>query len=348
MTTSYIGIDLHRTVIQICVLDQHGERIAEERIRYEQLEEGLQAVAFVQRFAPDCRVAVEALGLNRWFVNACQEAGLDVLVCDPRKLDLKKLGKKTDRRDAREIARRLWLGDLDRMARTYYPSDQEYGRRKLLRVRHRLVQMRQQTINQLRGMLNAYRVSAPRGVLYTRPSRQRLAALKLPVAELQQAFAALLAVLESLQEQIDSLNRRVRRLPREETDVAVLVTQLPGIGAQSAATLLAELGDPRRFAGPRAVAAYAGLVPRVSQSADKAHHGKLTKQGNPELRWILSQWAVRLMKDDSHVRAWAQRLRRRVHKNKARMALARRLLVGLWVMLTRGEVFDLRRCLGQA
>ncbi len=347
MTTAYIGIDLHRTVIQICVLDERGERIAEERVRYGSLEEGLEVVAFVRRFGPGCRVAVEALGLNRWFVNACREAGLDVLVCDPRKLDLKKLGKKTDRRDAREIARRLWLGDLDRMARTYYPSDEEYGRRKLLRVRHRLVQMRQQTINQLRAMLNAYQVPAPRGVLYTRPSRARLATVALPVPELQQAFEALLAVLESLQGQIDGLNRRVRRLPREEADVAVLA-DLPGIGAQSAATLLAELGDPKRFAGPRAVAAYAGLVPRVYQSADKAHHGRMTKQGNSELRWILSQWAVRLMTNDPLVRAWAQRLRRRVHKNKARMALARRLLVGLWVMLTRGEAFDLRRCLGRA
>lgn len=348
MTTAYIGIDLHRTVIQICVLNERGERIAEERIRYQSLEEGLKAVAFVERFGPRCRVAVEALGLNRWFVNACLEANLDVLVCDPRKLDLKKLGKKTDRRDAREIARRLWLGDLDRMARTYYPSDEEYGRRKLLRVRHRLVQMRQQTINQLRGMLNAYQVPAPRGVLYTRPSRARLAAVQLPVAELQQAFEALLAVLESVQGQIEGLSRHVRRLPREEVDVAMLEAELPGIGAQSAATLLAELGDAKRFAGPRAVAAYAGLVPKVSQSADKAHHGRMTKQGNPELRWILSQWAVRLMKDDPLVRAWAHRLRQRVHKNKARMALARRLLVGLWVMLTRGEAFDLRRCLGHA
>jgi transposase len=348
MTTAYIGVDLHRTVIQICVLDERGERIAEERIRYQSLEEGAKAVALVKRFGPHCRVAVEALGLNRWFVNACLEAGLDVLVCDPRKLDLKKLGKKTDRRDAREIARRLWLGDLDRMARTYYPSDEEYGRRKLLRVRHRLVQMRQQTINQLRGMLSAYQIPAPRGVLYTRPSRARLAAVTLPVSELQQAFEALLAVLESVQGQIEELTRHVRRLPREEADVAMLEAELPGIGAQSAATLLAELGDAKRFAGPRAVAAYAGLVPSVSQSADKAHHGRMTKQGNPELRWILSQWAVRLMKDDPLVREWAQRLRRRVHKNKARMALARRLLVGLWVMLTRGEAFDLRRCLGQA
>ena len=111
MSASYIGIDLHRNVIQICVLDERGEQIAEERIRYESLEEGLAAVAFVRRFAPGCRVAVEALGLNRWFVNACLAAGIPVLVCDARKLGLRNLGKKTDRRDAYEIARRLWLGE---------------------------------------------------------------------------------------------------------------------------------------------------------------------------------------------------------------------------------------------
>jgi len=348
MSASYIGIDLHRNVIQICVLDERGETLAEENIRYESLEEGLAAVAFVRRFAPGCRVAVEALGLNRWFVNACLAAGIPVLVCDARKLGLRNLGKKTDRRDAYEIARRLWLGDLDRMARTYYPSDAEYGRRKLLRVRHRLVQMRQQTVNQLRAMLNAYQVPAPRTVLYTRPSQEKLASVRLPETELQLAFDALRSVLERLQEQILALARRIEKLPRTEPEIGALVATLPHIGAQSAATLCAELGDPRRFRNARAVAAYAGLVPSVAQSADHAHHGRITKQGNRELRWILSQWAVRLMKDDPLVRAWAAKLRRRVHRNKARMALARRLLVGVWILLSRGEAFDLRRCLGIA
>lgn len=348
MATTYIGIDLHRTVIQICVLDDKGEIVAEERVSYASREEGQRAVEVVKRFAPECRIAVEALGLNRWFVNACRGEGLDVLVCDPRKLGLRKLGKKTDRRDAHEIARRLWLGDLDRMARTYYPSDAEYGRRKLLRVRHCLVHLRQQTTNQLRAMLNAYQLEAPRTVLYSRPSQAKLAAVRLPESELQVAFDALRAVLERLQNEILALERRIEALPRREPELGVLVAMLPRLGAQSVATLRAELGDARRFRGARAVAAYAGLVPTVAQSADVAHHGRLTKHGNRELRWILSQWAVRLMTDDPLVAAWASKLRRRMHRNKVRMALARRLLVGVWITLTRGEVFDLRRCLGLA
>lgn len=348
MATRYIGIDLHRTVIQVCVLDDQGEVVSEQRIAYHSRVEGQRAVEAVKAFAPDCRVAVEAIGLNRWFVNACQAEGLDVLVCDARKLGLRKLGKKTDRRDAHEIARRLWLGDLDRMARTYYPNDAEYGRRKLLRVRHALLGIRQQTTNQLRALLNAYQLEAPRSVLYSRPTQAKLAAVRLPGAELQAAFDALRAVLERVQEQIRALDRRIEALPREDEEIRTLMAMLPRLGAQSVATLRAELGDARRFRSARAVAAYPGLVPTVSQSADIAHHGRLTRQGNKELRWILSQWAVRLIAFDPLVAEWAKRKGRRLHRNKVRMALARRLLVGVWITLARGEVFDLRRCLGRA
>jgi transposase len=113
------------------------------------------------RWKANGQFVVEALGLNHWFVNACQQAGLRITVADPVKLGLKTLGKKTDRRDAYELARHLWLGDIKRHATTYYPSDEEYGARKVLRVRHKCVALRQQVSNQLRGLLGAYRVAAP-------------------------------------------------------------------------------------------------------------------------------------------------------------------------------------------
>ena len=77
------------------------------------------------------------IGVNRWFVNNLLECGFDVVVCDPVKLNLKMLGRKTDRKGAQEIARRLLLGDIDRNAATYYLSDDEYGKRKVIRTRAR-------------------------------------------------------------------------------------------------------------------------------------------------------------------------------------------------------------------
>jgi hypothetical protein len=73
----------------------------------------------------------------------------------------------------------------------------------------------------------------------------------------------------------------------------------------------------------------------------------LTKRGNRELRWIVSQWAVRMLSRNPLVQAWAAPHLRRMHRNKVRMALARRLLVGVYIMLSRGEAFSLERCLAQ-
>jgi len=290
------------------------------------------------------RYVVEALGMNRWLVNACRDAGLDIVVADAAKLGLSTLGKKTDRRDAREMARRLRLGDIDRHATTYYPSDDEYGVRKLIRVRHGLVKARQDLVNQTRGLLNAYRVRAPTTRLHARKGLAWLQTVSLPTETMTGCLRALGSALESVQDQIDGLSARIDSLGKE-AKVACLVDCLPGVGTQTAATLLYELGDVTRFRNARAAASYAGLVPRVAQSADKSHHGNLTKRGSRELRWILSQWAVRLITTNASVKAWARPRLRRAHKNKVRIALARRLLVGVYVMLSRGEVFCLEKCL---
>ena len=130
--------------------------------------------------------------------------------------------------------------------------------------------------------------------------------------------------------------------------VAALQEMIPQVGAQTAVTLVAELGDVSRFRNARAAASYSGLVPRVTNSADVSHHGRITKRGNRELRWILNQVAVRLLTKHPTVRRWAAPHLRRMHKNKVRTTLARRLLVGIYIVLSRGEVFSLERCLGLA
>lgn len=344
--TYFVGIDLHKTVLQVCVLDSSGELLEERRFRGGSIEKGLEAVEWLTQWKQGGRFCVEAVGMNRWFVNACRDSGLDIVVVDATKMGLRMLGKKTDRRDAYELARRLRLGDVDRNAATYFANEEEYAGRKLVRTRHALTQLRQGLLNQIRAMLATYRVAAPKNHLYAKGALQRLREVSMPSEDLTLCLQSLVSSLETLQLSIDGLTKRIAARTDEQATTAALV-QLPSIGALTATTLSVELGDLRRFRNSKAVASYAGLAPRVVNSADKSHHGRITKRGNRELRWILTQWSVRLLSFNSLAKEWAKPLLLRMHRNKVRLALARRLLIGIYVMLTRGEVFSLERCLAR-
>jgi transposase len=346
MTKYHTGIDLHKAVAQICVFDAEGGIVKERRWPIPDRSAGDALIAYLAQWAQEGRFAVEALGVNRWFVNDCQAAGYDILVVHAAQLDLKKCGKKTDKRDAREIARRLRLDDLHRNARSYYPSEEEYGRRQLLRFRHRQMKRHTQAVNRIRALLNTYLLRPPLATLTSRKNMAWLKEVELPTADATFVLRTLIQDLESLGAQLASLDKRIRTLAKEP-DVAMLQRELPNVGTQTAAMLLYELGDVTRFEHTREVAAYAGVVPTVNQSGEgHAHHGRITKRGNRELRWTLSQWAVRLLASDPVAKAWSRRQRAGLTKNKRRLALARRLLVGVYVTLSRGEVFSLERCLG--
>jgi transposase len=346
----YVGVDLHLSVVQVCVMGEDGAVAAEKRFRGRSYLEGCGLVDWIEGWrgggAP-VRIAVEALGLNRWFVNLCRSRGLDLVVANARKLGLRTEGRKTDRRDARELARRLRLGDLDTDATTYYASDPEHAVRTLLRTRHELVGMRLAVTNGLRARLNAYRIDSPAGALYSRAGLSWLGSFCWTLPGLARAHEARVAVLHALQQQIQALDDEIERLAQEPR-IEAARHHLPSVGIQTAATLFYELGDVGRFRSPRGIAAFAGIVPKVAGSGDKHHHGPLTKKGNGHLRWILNQWAVRLLTHDPVARAWAAPLRKRMHGNKVRTALARRLLVGVYFLLRHGEEFSLERCLGQA
>jgi transposase len=302
-----------------------------------------QAVEYLGRWASGGRYAVEAMGLNRWLVNALREGGMSVVVVNPVKLGLKTLGKKTDRQDALEIARRLWLGDIDAHASTYYPDDERYGRRKLLRTRTRMVQIRTQCANQIRSLLNAYGMTPPRGALYHERQLAWLREATFPTPEMREAVISLATVLEATDHQVDQLETGIQRAAK--TPVARELQKIPQVGSLTAVTLIEEMGDFDRFRNARASASYAGLVPRVDQSAEHTHIGRLTRRGNPELRCLLGQMAVRLLVHDRMTQRWAAPRLKRASKNKVRIALARRLLVGIVASQRHGEPFDLRRCL---
>lgn len=340
----WIGVDLHSQVIQVCVLDSAGDVVHRERHKSSALEAGREFVFGLAGRFPDAQAVVEALGSNRWFVQACRDAGLAVTVANSAALNLKASGRKTDQRDAYELARRLRIGDIQRSATAYHPTDEEYGLRQLERRRHELVKLRTSLIVQIRALLRAHRAEQPKGDLYSSKNLEQLPGVELPTEHETQVLRVMSQVLTSAQDAVRQLDELVDRAARTNADISAL-KRLPYVGPITSVTIWAELGDVTRFKNAKAVASYVGFVPRVNSSADNRHHGRIVNHGNRELRYVLGEWAVQLLSRHPTVKAWAEPWLRRMPKNKLRVALARKLIVGVWRTMRTGEVFDLDRCL---
>jgi transposase len=116
-----------------------------------------------------------------------------------------------------------------------------------------------------------------------------------------------------------------------------LVT-IPGVDVAAACTLIAAIGDIRRFDSPRKPAAHLGLDPRVRQSGEKpARHGHISKRGNPHARHVLVEAARQAIRTPGPLRAFGQRIRARNGSQVAAVAVARKITTIAWQMLTRGE-----------
>jgi hypothetical protein len=119
---------------------------------------------------------------------------------------------------------------------------------------------------------------------------------------------------------------------------------VPGVNIHTAATFMASVGDIARFENPRKLVSYLGLDPRVRQSgSEPARHGRISKEGASEARHMLCEAAWVVMRSPSPLRAFAERVRARRGANVAIVALARKLCVLFWHLLTKGEDYAFER-----
>lgn len=152
-----------------------------------------------------------------------------------------------------------------------------------------------------------------------------------------------LDTLQSLEEQADQICDRIARHIQQHQDLSrsvKVLLSLKGIDLLSAATIVAELGDPNRFKDGKAVASYFGLVPSVDRSGPKTVLGRITKKGSAHMRRILGQISQVVSTNGAlHLRRWFLQVARRRGKQKAIVALSRRILVIVWAMLRDGGPF---------
>jgi transposase len=320
-----IGCDFHPGFQQIAIFDKRTGEIEEKRLGHRE-----EAEAFYRALAGEevGVVGMEACGHYPWFERLLAELGFELHLGDAAKIRASEVRKqKTDRRDAAHILDLLLTGKFPQI---WVPSLEERDARQLLVHRHKQVQARTRTKNQLQAMALSHGVQK-KWKLWTAAGRAELEQLPLlPYAA--QRRKQLLAALDQLQAEIAELDRRVEEEARRRPGVSRLMTH-PGVGPVTALAMVLTLGQATRFHSGKQVASYFGLIPSEWSSGGRQKLGHISKQGSSFLRFLLVEAGQSAVRGDAELGRFYRRLSVRKHRALAKVAVARKLAVRLYLML---------------
>lgn len=322
----FVGIDLHKAFLVVAVEDGQGPVGKPKRLSCRDEDVIVEHFKSLVPF----QAVIEASCSYRWLYERLSPWGEVVLAHPYRLRAIVSARAKTDKLDAALLARLL---RADLIPPAYIPPEPIQHLRDLTRGRARLSYAATRAKNQLRGLLRSRNLHPPCRTLWSRAGRQWLGELDLgpgsnPVRD------ELLRRLEHFKGELSALDQTLDAQAQAFPQAAAL-TDLHGIGLYSALLIVAEIGEPERFRRARQVGSYAGLTARVNQSGGHCYHGSITKQGSRWLRWVLVQAAVKIVRKDVGLRRFYDRIRKRSGRNRARVAVARKLAEICWLRLRR-------------
>jgi transposase len=335
-TVRGFGLDVHRDFCEVAIAERGRVRSAGRiATRVDAFE------VFAQSLVAGDVVALEATSGSDKIVSILQRHGLRVVVANTRRLrSITDAKAKTDRLDARALARLLLSGLLDEV---WTPDDRTRTLRRLTNRRERVVRARTRAKNETHGVLSRNLCERPPVTdAFGKAGRAWLAALELPVDE-RLTLEGCLRQIDFLTGEIAALDREIARLALDWPEVLRLMT-VPGVNVQTAAAFMASVGEIERFSSPRKLVSYLGLDPRVRQSGNTpARHGRISKAGASEARHMLGEAAWRVILTAGPLRAFFERVRARRGPQVAATATARKLVVLFWHLLTRQEDYAFAR-----
>lgn len=328
---SFIGVDLHQNSFTVCRRSSDGT---------ESFETLSLSASDLERFClsldADDQIAIEATGNSAWFRDQVLPCAGRVVVVNPSQFKvIRKSVKKTDRNDAAALA--LFLAK-DMLPETRVKSQDEGELASLTQTRDLLVKQRTRLLNKIHALHVRKGLKLKKESL---GSKRGLTAIDLGL------FSACEAIeIGVLREQALSLSASLARLDREIETIASTfqgyesLISIKGVGPRSAAVLLSSIGNVHDFESADKLAAYFGIVPRVSQSNETDSRGRITRRGNKLARTTLVQCGLIAMRYSPYLKQFHQRIRGRRGSGKAIIATARKLLSIIYDTLKNGWVFD--------
>jgi transposase len=289
----FIGLDVHTDSIAVSLAAADGSEVRRYGLIGGTHDDVLRLAKKLQAAQPDTelRFCYEA-GPHGYPLARCLQAhGYECILVAPSKIPRSPGDRvKTNRRDADQLARLYRAGELTAI---YVPDPQDEAVRDLIRARYQVLKQQHRARQQLKMFLLRHNFRYAGTKAWTQKHLHYLATVKLPFPEQQFLFQEMVNVITEAGERLARYDAQIPRvIPgwRWEPVVKALMS-LRGMAVLTAATLVAELGDLKRFASARQLMGYLGLVPSEDSTGDKRQQGGITKMGNGIARRALIEAA---------------------------------------------------------
>jgi transposase len=325
--TRFIGLDVHKHYLVAAGVDRdQNELFSPCRVNLDRLERWVQ-----QHLSHQDAVVLE-MSTNSFQIydDLVEHVHSVTLVHPPHVALITQAQVKVDRQAALTLAK---LHAARLLPAVWVPSPAGRDLRALVAQRAKMVRLATQAKNRLHALLHRRCLGLPeKGGLFDPQNRAWWQGL--PLSPLEKArLQSDLGTLDFARAQVAQLEEDFKAVAAGDERVPLLV-QLPGISLISAVTLLAAIGDIGRFPTPQKLVGYSGLGARVHDSGQTRRTGRITKQGRRDLRATMVEAAHTAAQIHPHWKAELDRLEPRLGKPKAIVTIARKLLVGVWYVLT--------------
>jgi transposase len=323
----FIGLDVHKHyLIAIGVDEELNVVLPVRRVEFSYLE------AWMKKTLTKQDEVVLEMTTNTWqlYDELCQHAG-SVLVVHPPHVALITRSQVINDKIAASILARLLAKGL--LVGVWVPPQDIRELRGLVAQRKKMTGLATQAKNRLHAVLQRHHLLPAEGNPFHESQQEwwlTLAVGKLERLNLQSD----LETLQFAQKQQDRLTALMAEIANQNEDVTRLL-HLPGFGVVTAVTVWAAIGDIQRFEDAQHLVGYAGLGTRVHDSGMTSRSGRITKAGRRDLRVVLIEAAQVAANSHPHWKAELARLQPRLGRNKAIVAIARKLLVAVWYILAQ-------------
>lgn len=323
----YIGLDVHKHyLIALGVDEDLNVVLPARRVELSHLESWMKKTLTRQD-----EIVLE-MTTNTWqlYDELCVYAGSVMVVHPPHVALITRSQVMNDKIAASILARLLAKGLL---VGIWIPPQEVRELRGLVAQRKKMTGLATQAKNRLHAVLQRHHWMPPQGNPFHPSQKNWWQALPLGTLEKVNVLSDL-ETLRFAQAQQEHLTSIMEEITNQQEQVTRLL-QISGFGVVTAVTVWAAIGDIQRFADPQHLVGYAGLGTRVHNSGMSTRTGRITKAGRRDLRVVLIEAAQVAANSHPHWQAELARLQPRLGRNKAIVAIARKLLVAVWYILAQ-------------